>query len=518
MPTISRDKTVELIRSSLAGGETSARAVAAEAVDAAESLNSAINAFLEIDRDGALRDAENIDAALRGAGSGQTGPDEPERGPLGDFVTGGSIARQPLAGVPVAVKDNICVTGMRATCGSRILADYEPQYDATVTERLRAAGSVIVGKTNCDEFAMGSSNENSAFGPVRNPWDTERVPGGSSGGSAAAVASRVVPVALGSETGGSVRQPAALCGIVGLKPTYGRVSRYGLVAFGSSLDQVSIFGLTVKDAAVTLGVIAGRDGRDATTADVPVPDYAADLGGDVRGARIGVPRELFGEGLDAEVRARVEAAVEAYRELGAEIVDVVLPHARYSIAVYYIIATAEASSNLARYDGIRYGHRAEGAGELRELYRLTREEGFGAEVKRRIMLGTYVLSSGYYDAYYRKAQQVRTLIRGDFLEAFERCDAILTPTTPTPAFRLGEKTDDPLSMYLSDVYTCMANLAGVPGLSVPCGLSSEGLPVGFQLMGRHWSEGDILRLAHAYEQAHPLTARPRLSAVAGAGA
>jgi aspartyl-tRNA(Asn)/glutamyl-tRNA(Gln) amidotransferase subunit A len=518
MPTTSRDRTVELLRSTLASGETSAGAIATEAVAAAESLNSTLNAFLEINREEALRDAEKIDAALQKVRSTQAEADKLEWSRLGDFATRGSIARQALSGIPIAVKDNICVTGMRTTCGSRILADYEPQYDATVTERLRAAGAVIIGKTNCDEFAMGSSNENSAFGPVLNPWDIERVPGGSSGGSAAAVASRIVPVALGSETGGSVRQPAALCGIVGLKPTYGRVSRYGLVAFGSSLDQVSVFGLTVKDTAATLGVIAGRDERDATTADMPVPDYVADLGGDLRGARIGVPRDLLGEGLDTDVRARIEAAVEAYRELGAEIVDVVLPHARYSIAVYYIIATAEASSNLARYDGIRYGHRAEGAGELRQMYRRTREEGFGAEVKRRIMLGTYVLSSGYYDAYYRKAQQVRTLIRRDFLEAFEQCDAILTPTTPTPAFRLGEKTDDPLSMYLSDIYTCMANLAGVPGLSVPCGLSSEGLPVGLQLMGRHWGESDLLRLAHVYEQAHPLEARPRLLAETKAGA
>ncbi|HZI18112.1 MAG TPA: Asp-tRNA(Asn)/Glu-tRNA(Gln) amidotransferase subunit GatA [Pyrinomonadaceae bacterium] len=494
MPTTSRDQTAETIRRRIAAGETTAREAAARALDAAEALNPTLNSFLEIDREGALARAGALDAEGHGQDTGA------------------------LRGVPVAVKDNICVKGMRATCGSRILADYEPQYDATVTERLRAAGAVIVGKTNCDEFAMGSSNENSAFGPVRNPWDEGRVPGGSSGGSAAAVASRVVPVALGSETGGSVRQPAALCGIVGLKPTYGRVSRYGLVAFGSSLDQVSVFGLTVRDAAAGLGCIAGRDERDATTADVPVPDYAAELGSDVRGARLGVPRELFGEGLDAEVRARVERAVEAYRDLGAEVVDVELPHARYSIAVYYILATAEASSNLARYDGVRYGHRAEGAGELRQMYRRTREEGFGAEVKRRIMLGTYVLSSGYYEAYYHKAQQVRTLIRRDFLEAFEKCDAVLTPTTPTPAFRLGEKTDDPLSMYLSDVYTCMANLAGVPGVSVPCGLSSEGLPVGLQLMGRHWGEADILRLAHAYEQAHPLGARPRLAAGDGAAA
>jgi aspartyl-tRNA(Asn)/glutamyl-tRNA(Gln) amidotransferase subunit A len=487
-------KTIELITSELSSGASNARAVAARALDAAERVNDSLNAFLQIDRAGALRRAEELD----------------EDG--GHFSTQDSPGIAGMRGVPVAVKDNICVRGMQATCGSRILAGYHPPYDATVIGRLKSAGAIIIGKTNCDEFAMGSSNENSAYGPVRNPWDTERVPGGSSGGSAAAVASRVVPAALGSETGGSVRQPAALCGIVGLKPTYGRVSRYGLVAFGSSLDQVSVFGLTVRDAAVVTACIAGRDEMDSTTADVPVPDYASELSGSILGSRIGVPRALLGEGVDPDVRARVEAAIDAYRELGAEIVDVELPHAKYSIAVYYIIATAEASSNLARYDGVRYGYRTEDPEDLRDMYRRTREEGFGAEVKRRIMLGTYVLSSGYYDAYYLKAQQVRTLIKRDFLDAFERCDAVLTPTTPTPAFKLGEKTDDPLSMYLSDIYTCMANLAGVPGISVPCGLSSQGLPVGFQLMGPHWGEQTLFRLAHAYEQAHPLTERPRVIA------
>jgi aspartyl-tRNA(Asn)/glutamyl-tRNA(Gln) amidotransferase subunit A len=484
-------KTIELITSELSGGGRDARAITTRALDAAERVNESLNAFLQIDRDGALRRARELDEGGRSSTQGSSGL---------------------LRAVPIAVKDNICVRGMQATCGSRILAGYHPPYDATVIERLRAAGAILIGKTNCDEFAMGSSNENSAYGPVRNPWDTERVPGGSSGGSAAAVASRVVPAALGSETGGSVRQPAALCGIVGFKPTYGRVSRYGLVAFGSSLDQVSVFGLTVRDAAVVTRCIAGRDERDSTTADVDVPDYASELSNNIQGSRIGVPRALFGEGVDADVRARVDAAIEAYRELGAEIVDVDLPHAKYSIAVYYIIATAEASSNLARYDGVRYGYRTEDPEDLREMYRRTREEGFGAEVKRRIMLGTYVLSSGYYDAYYLKAQQVRTLIKRDFLEAFRSCDAVLTPTTPTPAFKLGEKTDDPLSMYLSDIYTCMANLAGIPGISVPCGLSSQGLPVGFQLMGAHWNEPTLFRLAHAYEQAHPLTERPRVIA------
>ena len=483
------DKTIELISSELSGAGSTAQRIATRSLDAAERLNETLNAFLQIDREGALRRAQELDNESGGGGA--------------------------LRGVPLAVKDNICVRGMQATCGSAILAGYHPPYDATVTERLHAAGAVIIGKTNCDEFAMGSSNENSAYGPVRNPWDTSRVPGGSSGGSAAAVAAGIVPVALGSETGGSVRQPASLCGIVGLKPTYGRISRYGLVAFGSSLDQIGIFGRGARDIGRVLGVIAGRDARDATTADAPVPDYTAEIGRGLDRARIGVPRELFGEGLDAEVRAAVEAAIEAYRGLGAEIVEVELPHAKYCIAVYYIIATAEASSNLARYDGVRYGFRAEEAPELRQMYRRTRDEGFGAEVKRRIMLGTYVLSSGYYDAYYRKAQQVRTLIRQDFMKAFEKCDAIATPTTPTVAFLLGEKTDDPLAMYLNDIYTCTANLAGVPGVSIPCGLSGEGLPIGFQLMGPYWSEGSLLRLAHAYEQAHPFTARPRVSAAAG---
>jgi aspartyl-tRNA(Asn)/glutamyl-tRNA(Gln) amidotransferase subunit A len=495
------EKTIEDLASRIARGETTASAVTSEALKAAEDLNSTLNAFLQIDRAGASRRAEELDKSF--------GAEASEGGAQSD---GALSTRQTLRGIPIAIKDNICVRGLQASCGSRILGGYQPQYDATVIERLRAAGAVVVGKTNCDEFAMGSSNENSAYGPVRNPWDTERVPGGSSGGSAAAVAARVVPVALGSETGGSVRQPASFCGIVGVKPTYGRVSRYGLVAFGSSLDQVSVFGLTVRDAATVLGAIAGRDPHDSTSADVPVPDYEAALNGELKGARIGVPRRLFGEGLDADVRARVEAAIEAYRELGAEVVDVELPHASYSIAVYYILATAEASSNLARFDGVRYGYRTEEAESLQKMYRRTRDEGFGAEVKRRIMLGTYVLSSGYYDAYYLKAQRVRTLIKQDFADAFESCDAILTPTTPTPAFRLGEKTDDPLSMYLSDIYTCMANLAGVPGISIPCGLSDDGLPVGFQLMAPHWGEPALFRLAHAYEQAHPLDARPRVMA------
>ena len=454
-------------------------------VTAAERLNETLNAFLEIDRDGALQRATEVEK------SGSAGP---------------------LAGVPIAVKDNICVRGMQASCGSRILGDYHPPYNATVIERLTKAGAVVIGKTNCDEFAMGSSNENSAFGPVRNPWDTTRVSGGSSGGSATAVAAGIVPVALGSDTGGSVRQPASLCGVIGLKPTYGRNSRYGLVAFASSLDQVGVFGREVEDVARVLGVIAGRDSHDATTADVPVPDYTASLTGDLKSVRLGFPRALFGKGVDEEVKKSVESVVDVYRDLGVEIVDIELPHAGYAIAVYYIIATAEASSNLARFDGVRYGFRAEDTPELRQMYRRTREEGFGAEVKRRIMLGTYVLSAGYYDAYYRKAQQVRTLMKKDFLDAFQRCDAFITPTSPTPAFAIGEKVDDPLAMYLNDIYTVTANLVGVPGISVPCGLSSERLPIGFQLLGPYWSEPMLFKLAHGYEQARPFKERPPISA------
>lgn len=472
---------IEGLRSRLSSGETTARAIVESSVNAAEKLNEPLNAFLEIGHSQALNRVETL--------------------------SGGA-----LAGIPIAVKDNICVQGMQTSCGSRILGNYQPPYNATVIERLLGAGAVVMGKTNCDEFAMGSSNENSAFGPVRNPWDTSCVPGGSSGGSAAAVAAGIVPIALGSDTGGSVRLPASFCGVLGLKPTYGRNSRYGLVAFGSSLDQIGIFARTTSDVAEVLGIIAGRDHHDATSADVPVPNYAADLSSDVKGARLGLPASLFGEGLDADVRASVEAAVDVYRDLGAEIVPVELPNAQYSIAVYYIIATAEASSNLARFDGVRYGFRAEDAPELRQMYRKTREEGFGPEVKRRIMLGTYVLSAGYYEAYYGKAQQVRALIKQDFRKAFESCDAIITPTSPTPAFAIGEKVDNPLAMYLNDIYTVTANLAGIPGLSVPCGLSSQRLPIGFQLLGAYWSEPTLFKLAHAYETARPFTERPPVSA------
>jgi aspartyl-tRNA(Asn)/glutamyl-tRNA(Gln) amidotransferase subunit A len=409
-------------------------------------------------------------------------------------------ASGPLAGVPIALKDNLCTRRMPTTASSRILRDYLPPYDATVVRRLMDAGAIVAGKTNCDEFAMGSSTENSASGPSRNPWDPTRTPGGSSGGSAVAVAAGFVPVAIGSDTGGSIRQPAALCGLVGLKPTYGRVSRYGLLAFGSSLDQIGPITWTVRDAAVVLNVIAGPDPADATAVDIPVPDFTAGLDGSVSGLRIGVPRELLREGVDRDVLTLFDAAIEELRQQGASVSDVALPHAQYAIPVYYLVATAEASSNLARYDGVRYGFRSSKANSLREMYRRTRDEGFGPEVKRRIMLGTYVLSAGYYDAYYLKAQQVRTLIRRDYDRAFADVDVVVMPTTPTAAFTLGEKVDDPLQMYLADVFTVSANLSGLPALSVPCGFTPAGLPVGLQLTGRMFEEGTLLRIGGAYER------------------
>ena len=454
-------------------------------LDNAERLNPQLNSFLSIERETALARAAELDAS------------------------GGD---QKLQGTAVAVKDNICTMGMQTTCGSRILHNYKAQYDATAISRLKISGAIIVGKTNMDEFAMGSSNETSAFGPARNPWDVTRVPGGSSGGSAVAVASGVVRAALGSETGGSVRQPSSLCGVVGFKPTYGRISRYGLVAFASSLDNIGIFGQTSRDVADVLGVIAGRDPLDSTSADMPVPDYAVGIANDIAGKIIGVPRELLGDGLDIDVRKKILAAIDNFEKLGAKTVDVELPYAKYGIAVYYIIATAEASSNLARYDGVRYGFRAEDAPGLHQMYFKTREEGFGAEVKRRIMLGTYVLSSGYYNAYYSKAQKVRALVKRDYQAAFTKCDAILTPTSPSVAFKIGEKSDDPLAMYLNDIYTVSANLAGVPAISVPCGLSDEGLPIGVQLVGNFWSEDVLLNLAHSYETAFPLGAVPSIYA------
>ena len=437
-----------------------------------------VGAFLTLSKERALEQADRID---RMAAEGKRLP--------------------ALGGVPVGIKDVMVTRGLRTTAGSKILANYIPPYDCTAVARMEAAGAVVLGKMNCDEFAMGSSNENSAFHPVRNPRDLTRVPGGSSGGAAAAVAADMAVVTLGSDTGGSIRQPASFCGVVGLMPTYGRVSRYGLIAFASSLDHIGPLAKTVKDAAIVLRTIAGRDPMDSTSGDVPVPDYVAELDKPVRGLKLGIAKEYFGEGLDDEVRRAVEAAIDKLKNLGCEIVPVSLPHTPYAIPTYYLVATAEASSNLARYDGVRYSYRAPGVKSLSEMYRRSRDEGFGAEVKRRIMLGTYALSAGYYEAYYLKAQKVRTLLTRDFEEAFTKVDAIVTPTSPTAAFRLGEKSNDPLAMYLADVYTVTADLAGIPGISVPCGETKEKLPIGLQILGRHFDEATILRVVHAYEQA-----------------
>jgi aspartyl-tRNA(Asn)/glutamyl-tRNA(Gln) amidotransferase subunit A len=405
-----------------------------------------------------------------------------------------------LLGIPIALKDNFLTKGLRTTCASKILGEFVPPYDATTVQKLRAAGAVITGKTNLDEFAMGSSAENSAFFPTRNPWNLDRIPGGSSGGSAAAVAADQCIAALGTDTGGSIRQPAACCGIVGLKPTYGRVSRYGIIAFASSMDQVGPMTKTVRDAALLLEAIAGYDSSDSTSVDAEVPRYSARLDGDIKGLRLGIPKEYFVHGMQVDVEQAVRGAIRELEKSGALIEEISLPHTEYAVAVYYIVATAEASSNLARFDGMRFGHRARG-NDLTETYMASRNEGFGSEVKRRIMLGTYVLSAGYYDAYYLKAQRVRALIRKDFDDAFKRCDAIVTPTAPTTAFKLGEKTQDPLQMYLSDIYTISINLAGLPALSLPCGFDGEGMPIGLQIIGKHFDEATILRLAHAYEQA-----------------
>jgi aspartyl-tRNA(Asn)/glutamyl-tRNA(Gln) amidotransferase subunit A len=470
--------TIEAARSAVQERTTTALALAEAHYARIQKEDGQIGAFLTLSKERALEQADRMD---RMAAEGKTLP--------------------PLGGVPVGIKDVMSTRGLRTTAGSKILENYIPPYDSTAVARMEAAGAVVLGKMNCDEFAMGSSNENSAYRPVHNPRDLSRVPGGSSGGSAAAVAADMAVVTLGSDTGGSIRQPASFCGVVGLMPTYGRVSRYGLIAFASSLDHIGPLAKTVKDAAIVLRAIAGRDPMDSTSADVPVPDYVAELDRPVRGMKIGVAKEYFGEGLDDEVRQAVEAAIDKLRSLGCEIVPVSLPHTPYAIPTYYLIATAEASANLARFDGVRYGHRARGVKTLSEMYRRSRDEGFGAEVKRRIMLGTYALSAGYYDAYYVKAQKVRTLLTRDFDEAFRKVDAIVTPTSPTAAFRLGEKSDDPLAMYLADIYTVTADLAGIPGISVPCGETKEKLPIGLQIFGKHFDEAGILRVAHAYEQA-----------------
>ena len=465
------------IRKALEARRLSARELTQEFYSRIDKRNPDLNAYLALSPERAFAQADRVDAMVS---RGDTLP--------------------PLAGVPMAIKDVISTKGVHTTCGSKILEHYVPPYDATAVERLEEAGAVLLGKTNCDEFAMGSSNENSAYGPVRNPVAPDRVPGGSSGGSAAAVAAGLAVGALGTDTGGSVRQPGALCGIPALMPTYGRVSRYGLIAFASSLDRIGPFAKSARDAATILGVIAGRDPNDETSAGVAKPDYAAEIDNPVAGMRIGIPKEYFGKGMDPEVRNHVKVGIKRLESMGCKSIELRMPHTDYAIATYYIVATAEASSNLARFDGVRFGLRAE-SGTLREMYKKTRGKGFGPEVKRRIMLGTYALSSGYYDAYYLRAQKVRSLIASDFARAFETVDVIVTPTSPSPAFRIGERVADPLSMYLADIYTVTGSLAGIPGISIPCGSTSGGLPIGLQIVGPHFAEAKVLQIAHAFEQA-----------------
>jgi aspartyl-tRNA(Asn)/glutamyl-tRNA(Gln) amidotransferase subunit A len=468
--------SIDGIRSAIARGETTAKALTEIYQARIAGEDDKIHAYLSVDNDYALAQAARIDDLA---------------------VKGDSLPK--LAGVPFGIKDVLTLEGFSATAGSKILEGYRPPYTATAVKKLADAGAIFLGKLNCDEFAMGSSNENSAYGPVHNPHDLDRVPGGSSGGSAAAVAAGMAVATLGTDTGGSIRQPASFCGVVGVLPTYGRVSRYGLIAFASSLDRIGPFAASVRDAATVLGIIAGHDLMDATSSPLPVPDYTANLDRGVQGMKLGVPAQYFAEGLDPEVRSAIEAGIDKLRAAGAEIKNISLPHTRYAIPTYYVIATAEASANLARFDGVRYGLRAPRSDTLAAMYRRTRDLGFGAEVKRRILLGTYVLSHGYYDAYYRKAQQVRRLLAEDFLTAFRDVDAILTPTAPTPAFKLGEKSDDPVAMYLADIYTVTASLAGICGVSVPCGQSKAGLPIGMQILGKHFDEANLFRVGHTLE-------------------
>lgn len=469
--------TIHEAQAKLSARELSAVELTRAVLDRIRATDDRLHAYLHVCAADALSQAEAADRALA-AGAPPSS----------------------LCGIPIAIKDVILTRGIRSTAGSKILENFIPPYDATVTRKLRDAGAVIVGKVNCDEFAMGSSNENSAYTVCRNPWDIDRVPGGSSGGSAAAIAADQACASLGTDTGGSIRLPAAFCGVVGLKPSYGRVSRFGVVAYASSLDQVGPVTKDVRDCALLLQTIAGHDRRDSTSVNAPVPDYTAEMEAGVHGLRIGIPREYFVDGMQPEVEAAIRRTIQCLENLGAEVVPVSLPHTEYAVAAYYLVATAEASSNLARYDGVRYGYRAADAGDLADMYRATRAHGFGSEVKRRIMLGTYVLSAGYYDAYYLQAQKVRTLVRRDFLHAFETCDAIATPVAPTTAFRVGEKTDDPLTMYLSDIFTIAVNLAGLPGISVPCGFDEQEMPIGLQLIGRAFDEATLLRAAYAYEQ------------------
>ncbi len=470
------EKTVVELSAALRQGEFSSEELTRACLERIALLDERLNSFITVTAEQALAAARAADKRIS---AGEAGP---------------------LTGIPFAHKDIFCTRDVRTSCGSRMLDNFIAPYDATVTQRLAAAGAVMLGKTNMDEFAMGSSNETSYYGPVKNPWNTATVPGGSSGGSAAAVAARLVPVSTGTDTGGSIRQPAALCGITGLKPTYGRVSRYGMIAFASSLDQGGPFARSAGDAALMLGAMAGFDPRDSTSADRPVDDYHARLDDSLEGLRIGLPKEFFGEGLDGSTGAAVEAALEEYKKLGATLTGISLPHVGYSVPVYYVVAPAECSSNLSRYDGVRYGHRAADVKDLEDLYKRSRGEGFGAEVKRRIMIGTYALSAGYYDAYYLKAQQVRRLIREDFLKAFSEVDVIMGPTAPGVAFGLGEKAGDPVSMYLSDIYTIAVNLAGLPGMSIPAGFA-DGMPIGLQLIGNYFEEARLLNIAHRYQQA-----------------
>ena len=468
--------TIHELQNQLKAGQTSSTEIAKAVFKRIEAVEPRVNAYISLMKDAALADALLADAAIK-------------KGELGT-----------LLGIPIALKDICCTKGFRTTCGSRILHNYIPPYDATVVEKLKRAGAIFTGKTNMDEFAMGSSTETSFFGATRNPWDLERIPGGSSGGSAAAVAADECIASIGSDTGGSIRQPAALCGVVGMKPTYGRVSRFGLIAFASSLDQIGPFTKDVEDCAIMMNCIAGYDPKESTSVPTDVADYRSFLQRGITGWTVGIPKEYFVEGVDPEVNAAIRKTIKIIEGLGAKTMEVSLPHTKYCVAVYYIIAPAEASSNLARYDGVKYGYRSHEGRDLLEMYKKTRSEGFGAEVKRRIMIGTYALSSGYYDAYYKRASQVRALIKRDFDEAFKQCDVILTPTTPTPAFKLGEKTDDPLQMYLSDIFTISANLAGIPGISVPCGFSQSDLPLGVQFLASHFEEGKLMQIASAYEK------------------
>jgi aspartyl-tRNA(Asn)/glutamyl-tRNA(Gln) amidotransferase subunit A len=474
---VEKPQSLADLRAGLVSGKSKAADLAAGYYERIEKKNGRLNVYLSLTKERAMEQAARIDAL---AAQGDPLP--------------------PLAGLPMGIKDVLVMRGAAATAGSRILKGYQPPYDATAVSKLDAAGAVLLGKINCDEFAMGGSNENSAYGPVRNPVDTERVPGGSSGGSAAAVAANMAVATLGSDTGGSIRQPASFCGVVGVLPTYGRVSRYGLIAYASSLDRVGPFAANVRDAATLLGVIAGHDPQDATCLAAPVPDYAAESDRGAEGLRIGIPAEYFAEGLDPEVRAAIEKGVEALRAAGCTVKPVSLPHTKYAVPTYYLIATAEASANLARFDGVRYGYRSPASETLSAMYSHSRDEGFGAEVKRRILLGTYALSAGYYDAYYLKAQQVRRLLADEFLTAFGQVDAIVTPTSPTPAFKLGEKCDDPVSMYLADIYTVTASLAGICGVNVPCGTTATGLPIGMQVLAAHLNESTAFRVARAVER------------------